>query len=331
MRIGLISDTHEAEDPVAVVEQLRGLHCDYNVHLGDIGGSHSSRALVREYKENGRILERLTPAQRANYDALIRSGTRGVLAWLHVTVADNPHVAQQRQQETADSYDAIVGAMKSLSNAMFLAGNVEHIVGRGEIVRQTFRCHDAELITAPRVLPVDRGALALWPSPPIQEIEEQALVQLADGLAEEAAGGRPVVVLSHEQMFRGPVPAVYRARFEAMGRPPASIPFYEPHGARAGMLRFLRRLPSSVPTGIVHGHIHDPNEVIATGAPYLRSYEGKGLRLRLYGLGRRCEEPGERGHCERRIIGSFCVPAGRAVVLTLENGDYRLDAAPSPL
>ncbi|MCL4534525.1 MAG: metallophosphoesterase [Bacteroidetes bacterium] len=329
MRIGLISDTHEADDALAVVGQLRSLQCDYNVHLGDIGGSRTSRELVREYKENGRALERLTPAQRAQYDALVSSGTRGVLAWLHAVTADNPLAAQQRRRETAESYDAIVGAMKSLPNAMFLAGNVEHIVGRGETIRRTFGRHGVELITGQRVLLLAGGALVLWPSPHLQEMDEGALVRLADELSEETNGRRPVIVVAHEQIFRGPTPGVYRARVEATGRPPASIPFYEPSAARLGILRFFRRLPASVPAGIVHGHIHDPNEVIAAGAPYLRAADGKGLSLRLYGLGRRCEGPGERTPGRRRTIRSFCVPAGRAVVLTLERGDYRLDAAPS--
>ena len=327
VRIGLISDTHEADDPLALVEQLRDLRCDYHIHLGDIGGSATATRLVREYKENGRILERLTLAQRAQYDALIQSGTRGVLAWLRVTVGDNPQAAQVRRQETSECYDAVVGAMKSLPNTFFLAGNVEYIVGRGEIARQCVARHEVELITQPRLVSLDGAALILWPAT-AQAPEVRGLVQLGEELAEQSRGHRPVVLLTHEQVFRGPRPEVYRARVEATGRPPTSIPHYEPNAARSGILRLLRTLPPTVPAGIIHGHIHDSNEVIAAGAPYLRRIDGKGLGLRLYGLGRHRGDIDERGAGKPRLVSTFCVPVGRLAVLTIENGDYRLEMSP---
>ncbi len=325
LRIGLISDTHEAPDPVALVEQLRRLHCDFNIHLGDIGGSYSSSLLVREYKENARILEGLTPDQRAEYDSLVASGERGVIAWLHVTVGDDPEEARRRRRETAESYDAVVAAMKSLPNLYFVAGNVERIVGRGELVRHCFRHHGLELIEHPRLVEAGSASLVLWPSPRKEDLP--GITCKADELAAEIKRPGPVLVLAHEQLFRGPVPAVYRARVEATGRLPRSIPYYEPNPAGPAILRFLRLLPRSIRIGMLHGHIHDGNDVIQAGVTYMRPAPGKGLWLRLYGVGRMPGEEGPRHPGLRRAVTSYGVPTDGLVVVTIEGEDYRIEMA----
>lgn len=328
MRIGLISDTHETEHPLMLVEQLRRLSCDYNIHLGDIGGSWSSSQLVRRFKEDGRILDTLSAPRRARYDALVQAGTREVLAWLQVTVGDDPEGARRRRRETAESYDAIIGAMKSLPNAIFLGGNVEHIAGRGEMVRQAIARHRVDYLDTPQVRLAHGTALLLWPSPENRRQETGALVALAERLRGLVRGCSPVLILTHEQMFKGPVPAVYRAGVEATGRPAGSIPYYEPNPQRLAMLRLLRGLPPDTVMGVVHGHTHDGNEILMAGAPYLGPQDEQGLRLRLYGLGGGCDEPGQRG-TERQAFGSFCVAAGRLAVLTVEDGGYRVENIPS--
>ncbi len=329
IRIGLISDTHETDQPLTLVEQLRGLGCDYYVHLGDIGGSRTSAHLVREYKGNPSILEHLSPEKRAQYEMAVRNGVRGVIAWLQVAVDDDPEGARLRRQETADSYDEVVAAMQSLPNAVFLAGNVEHIAGRGEIVRRMVAKYGVDFVESPQARWLDGAAMVLWPSPAKREQDLPSMLRLADELRERVVGHAPVLILTHEQMFKGPMPAVYRAGVEATGRLAGSIPYYEPNAQRLAMLRFLRSLPPEVVCGVVHGHIHDPNEAILAGAPYLGPLGSRGLRLRLYGLDGPCRGSGWRG-AGRRTAGSFCVPAGRLAVLTVEGVDYRVEMLPPP-
>jgi hypothetical protein len=329
VRIGFVSDTHEADDPLAVIEQLRGLQCDWNIHLGDIGGSPTSRRLVREFKEDGRILERLSVEERARYDTLVQQGQRDILAWLQVTTGNDPQAAAIRRQETADSYYTIIAAMSLLPNHLFLAGNVEHITGRGPMLAEILRQRHERLIVEPEVLSTPEGTIILWPSA-ASKLDTSQLVDLAGSLRRQIHPGGPVIMASHEQIFKGPTPVVYRRRVETTGRPPASIPFYEPNTARFGMLRLLRQLPPTTPMVMVHGHIHDTCEVIAAGAPYLRDGQGAGLAVRLYGLSHQREERSQQPAGVRRRVPSYCVPAGRVVEMAIGEGSYNIRTLPPP-
>jgi hypothetical protein len=330
IRIGLISDTHEADEPLAVIEQLRAQKCEWNIHLGDIGGSETSRALVREFKENGHVLDRLTTTQRTHYDALIRQGRRDVLAWLQVTVGDDPVAAATRRQETAISYSSIIMAMRSLPNHRLLAGNVEHINGRGPLIAEVLERHQEALVMHPLTVALDGGTLVLWPSlhPRPSEVE---LRLITEAIRHEIRPDAPVFLISHEQMFKGPIPARYRERVEANGRPPASIPYYEPNTTRMGMLHLLRVLPFTTELALIHGHVHDTDEVIATGAPYLRDRrDSSRLALRLFGLGHRDQRPASGQWQAPRRASNYCIPAGRVAILSLDGSSYTMELLPPP-
>jgi hypothetical protein len=87
---------------------------------------------------------------------------------------------------------------------------------------------------------------------------------------------------------------------------------------------YLLRQLANAETCFVHGHVHDPEEVIATGAPYLRSRNGNGLEYRLYGLGGKCPHPATTAS-RRRTVRTFCVPAHRAAVLTFLDDGFQFE------
>ncbi|HUE75354.1 MAG TPA: hypothetical protein VMP10_00895, partial [Chloroflexota bacterium] len=58
---------------------------------------------------------------------------------------------------------------------------------------------------------------------------------------------------------------------------------YAPAPNRDCLLSLARALSPDTDLALASGHVHDPAEVLAAGAPYLKRREGIGLEMRLFG------------------------------------------------
>lgn len=328
MRIGLVADTHEATEPLGLVSELRRHACEMNIHLGDIGGSPFVVAWAREFKANPHYPAGAPPAERQRFEELVRQGMPLIGAYIEAKLQDEPELRRRRRQETQESYDALIGAMSSLASPVFLAGNVDRSLLRAEIVTHCFVKHGVAPVTEPQLLGLGDVALLLWPS--MKVADPGAASQLVESIqhwAEQLQDKHRVVVLAHEQLFKGPSPLRYRGNVEAAGHTPKTIPYFEPNPGRAFLLRLLRAVPAVAPTHYVHGHVHDDHTVIQAGAPYLRGAEGEGLEYRLYGLAAWRGRPDGR-HRERRTIRIYPIPVNTVGVLTLANDSFNLALYP---
>ncbi len=322
LRIGLIADTHELEEPISLIRQLGKLGCDYNIHLGDIGASPTGMKMVRIFKERKDSMMLLTEEQRREFHELVRNGVTPVGAWVEITVGNTEEARLLRRTETEKFYHDVVTTMETLHRPIILGGNVDKVHQRLELVGRLFRDRQMPFINEPAILHVEDNAIVLWPSMSPM-MEGHRLERIACDFAEQLRGKRRVAVLAHEQLFRGPVPSVYRENVERAGFKATTIPHYEPSSTRKYVLGMLRALQHAQ-VCFVHGHVHDPQEVLAAGAPHLRSRNGNGLEYRLYGLGNGSPRPSDNTS-SRRTFPTYCVGARQVAVLTSSSEGFRFE------
>lgn len=317
LRIGLISDTHESADPQALVARLQRLQADLNVHLGDIGGARCVMDAVREFKRSMGSLERLTERQRQEYARLIEQGLPPMRAYGEAVLGAQQSDREQRRLETQQSYVSTLSALSVLRNVYCLAGNVDNLLLRAGVISDQNGEHAVTLVTRPVWLDCDDSAVVFWPSMRVRDDQDgDRLRGTVAAFVDRAQTKRRVVVLGHEQLFKGPLPRVYKARVQAKGLDAVTIPWFEPSPTWRYLMTLFRMLPPEVETAYIFGHMHDGQEVVNAGMPHLKRPHG--LQYRLYGLGH-VVSPADRGREGRRCLPMFYVPSERVGVLTLGN------------
>lgn len=315
LKIGLLSDTHESANPQSLIDRLRGLGCDLHVHLGDVGGARGVMQAVRDFKRSLGSLEGLTDKQRQDYARLTAEGASPMRAYGEAVLGADPEVREQRRRETQESYAEVLRALNDLANVHCLAGNVDKVLFKAGVLTSPDVVHSVTLVTRPVCLEFGHRAVVLWPSMRGRDPEQDRLLrELVADFVGRAEGKRQVVVLGHEQLFKGPVPRVYKSRVEDRGLDAVTVPWFEPSPSWRYLVSFFRQLPPDVEAGYVFGHVHDAQEVIEAGIPHLG--RGPGMRYRLYGLGHTVL-PADRGMSLRRVLPMYYVPTDRVATLSL--------------
>ncbi len=317
LRIGLVSDTHESADPLALINRLNELRCDLHVHLGDVGGSRPVMLAVREFKRSLGSVEGLNERQRLDFDKLVGQGISPMRAYGEAVLGADPALRERRRLETQESYDGVIRALGRLANAYCLAGNVDKALFKAGIVGRSGPARNVTLVTRPQWVGYGDRAVVLWPSLRLNEPNrKEELCDLVADFAQRGRDKRQVVVLGHEQLFKGPPPPVYKSRISAQGLDAVTVPWFEPNPSWHYLISFFRQLPSDAEVSYVFGHVHDAQEVIEAGVPALRSGDGLWMQYRLYGLGHRLPPEDEGRHLRRRVR-MFYVPIETVAVLTL--------------
>lgn len=317
LKIGLLSDTHESGNPRLLVERLRGLGCDLHVHLGDVGGAKGVMQAVRDFKRSLGSLEGLTDKQRQEYARLTAQGASPMRAYGEAVLGADPEVQERRRLETQESYADVLSALSDLANVYWLAGNVDKVLSKAGVLTAPDVGYSVALVKRPTWLEFGQRAIVLWPSMRGRDAEQdRQLRELVAEFVGRARGKRLVVVLGHEQLFKGPVPRVYKSRVEDRGLDAVTVPWFEPSPSWRYLVSFFRQLSPEVEVGYVFGHVHDAQEVIEAGIPHLRG--GVSWRYRLYGLGHKVLRA-DRGRGLRRSVPMYYVPAERVAALSLRS------------
>ena len=329
MRVGLVADTHELRDPLPLLRQLAQSECARNVHLGDIAGSWAVTELARRFKRDDGP-GALSEPQRVLYERSRAAGLTPVAAYVEASLGEDAECRKRRREEIERNYSRVVEAMSRLPRPFFLAGNVDNVLVRVGNNAATFDRCGTQLVTSPATWEEGGAAFLAWPS--LKKSPDQLWTALGEvgGEAERlATRWGMLVVLAHEQLFRGPVPSAYRVNATRHGKLPSTVPYYEPNPSRAMLLHLLRSLPPRVNVSFVSGHVHDPQEVLQAGAPYLRGAPDEGMAYRLWGLGGTASVRTNANQPIRRLR-HFHVPAGRVAVLVVGRGETRLGLLPPP-
>jgi hypothetical protein len=318
LRIGLISDTHEADDPVELTRSLKTLDCDWYVHLGDVGGSKSWMQAVRAFKQSMGALEGLSEAQRQDYQQRLQGGASHLRAYAESVLGLDPAGNERRLAEIKANYLAVLNALGEFEHAYCLTGNVDRALFKGGVIEDVRSQYPVTLVTTPLWLDHGDSAVVFWPSMRVENTDRaRRLNAIVNDFVERGADKARIVILAHEQIFKGPPPRVYKHRIQAAGLDAVTIPWYEPNPTRHYLGEFLRRLSPQVEITFVFGHVHDPLHVIQAGVPHLLSdHRRLGLRYRLYGLGNNVIER-DRGLHLRRQLTLYYVPIERLARLSI--------------
>lgn len=298
--IGLVADTHDVDDPVGVIEALAQHACDYNIHLGDIGGSRTVMHVVREFKRYLGDPGHLPAEEQRQFHDSIQRGASPLRAYVEARLGDDGLAL--RVAETSGAYRAILARMARLSHPILLRGNVDGMQLQAPHIQACFAESPLQLVTRPRLINLDWLALLLWPSlRHVSAAEEAELADTTVALSAAAAQKTHVIVLAHEHFFKGPGAGLYSERVARAGLQQRTVPRFDPNPTWRCLMRFLRRLPATARCYYIFGHVHDTADVMIAGAPALRNPAGPGLRYRLYGLGWRGERGGLANGARRSI------------------------------
>lgn len=328
LRIGLIADTHEAERPAELISKLASQVCDLHIHLGDIGGSRLASRFVREFKQSLGSVDHLSREDRQCFERLKKQGMSPLWAYIETKLGTDPVSRAKRIVEAQQCYAEVVGAIKNLPNTIMLSGNIDRSLLRARIIEPDVQDNRVPLVTDAQLLDLGSRALILWPSMKREDPSQaKKLDDKVDHFARAVKNKEQVVVMAHEQIYKGPLPTRYKENAESAGYSPTTVPRFEPNPQWQSLLRLFRLLLPSQDVAMVYGHVHDRHHVVQAGAPYLRGTESDGIRFRLYGLGSRF---GSSGACSagRRTIRLFTIPADAAAVLHLGPVEMKLEILP---
>ena len=325
LRIGLISDTHEAENPADLIATLASQKCDLYVHLGDIGGSRLASKLVREFKQTLGNLDHLSQSERGRFEDLRMQGMPPMWAYIETKLGADSEAREKRAAEARESYLEVLRAMNMLSNVIMVSGNIDNSLLRTHVLGSDMNEECPRLVSEPELLDLGSRAIIVWPSIKNPSPAIAARVHdLLDSFTQSVRGKEQVIVFAHEQIYKGPSPARYKENVEAAGLQATTVPRYEPNPCWRKLLHLFRSLKPSQDAAMVYGHVHDPHQVIQAGAPYLKGSSSQGLRYRLHGLGSKeaTQAPGRNG---RRTVRLFTIPADAVCVLHLTPRRMRLE------
>jgi hypothetical protein len=317
LRIGLIADTHEADEPVRLTEALVALGCDLAVHLGDVGGSREITAAVRRIKQYPESVADLPADRRALHQEFLSRGLSPLRAYLATVLDDSPDARWGRMLETQRNYEQIVDLLAGLPDALCLSGNTDRVLmARNQALVAPFALTGLTFLVWPAWREIAGHLIVFWPSLGRDQVADPRVDTFVDKVIERARRHESIAVIAHEQLFKGPPPAAYRRNALARGHRPLTVPHYEPTTSWPPLTRLLRGLPRSARVAFLHGHVHDSNEVLGAGAPYLRRLPGGALEYRVPAGP---EAPGRR-------IPSYSVPIEHLAVLTLGPKAITFDA-----
>lgn len=318
LRIGLIADTHEAEDPSALLAALSRANCDINIHLGDVAGSRERTRLIREYKRALGSVASLNAAQHELYERLVSSGARPMSAFADALLGNSSAARDQRRLEIQEAYEEVIASLLSLPRSYCLLGNVDRALVNAGLLRDVPLEPDI-VVRQPTWIDAGSDVLILWPSVPRARAQPSGTAVCRSTWRQWPRFGeskRRVIILAHEQLFKGPSPTVYRSRVQHSGQEAINVPWFEPHNDAAEILAFLRSLPPRVESWFVFGHMHDSAAAIEAGLPYLRDRSGEGWHYRLNGLGS-VERSVDGALAGRRSVRLAYVPLNAVATMTL--------------
>lgn len=316
-RIGLIADTHEADEPVRLTEALARLGCDLYVHLGDVGGAREITAAVRRIKQYPESVGDLSTDRQALHRDFLGRGLSPLRAYLATVLDDQPEARWGRMIETQRNYEAIVEVLAGLPDALCLSGNTDRILmARNQALEAPFALTGLTFLVWPAWREVAGHLIVFWPSLARDQVADPRVDAFVGSVIDRAKRQESITVIAHEQLFKGPSPAAYRRNALVRGYRPLTVPNYEPTMSWPPLTRLLRGLPPSARIAFLHGHVHDSNEVLGAGAPYLRRRPDGALEYRVPAGP---EAPGRR-------IPSYSVPIEHLAVLTLGTEGIRFEA-----
>ncbi|MCL5962080.1 MAG: metallophosphatase family protein [Chloroflexi bacterium] len=329
MRIGLISDTHESENPAELIARLGAQQCDLYIHLGDIGGSRLASKFVRQFKQTLGNVDHLSEDNRRRFEELKRQGLTPMWAYIETNLGADPASRLRREKEARDSYLEVFRAMSRLPNAIMVSGNIDNSLLRSHIIGAEIKLQELPLVVEPKLLDLGFRAIILWPS--MKNCSGEALAHLneqVDAFVRAVADKEQILVFAHEQIYKGPSPSKYRENVESAGYCAMTVPRYEPNPRWPLLLRLFRSLKPTQQAAMVYGHVHDPHHVIQAGAPYLKGSLPEGLRYRLYGLGspEKACIPYSGG---RQSIRLYTIPTDAVAILNLTRKRMKLEIVQS--
>ena len=328
LRIGLIADTHEAENPTELIAKLASFGCDLHIHLGDIGGSRLASRFVREFKQSLGNVDHLGEKDRQCYETLKEQGVSPLWAYIETKLGADSASRTRRALEAQQSYVEVVKAIKDLPNTIMLSGNIDKSLLRAHVIDPGIHDRRVPLVTEPELLDLGSRALILWPSMKHGEPEQMREIgDRVDSFVRTVLDKDQVIVFAHEQIYKGPLPARYKENVESAGYQAMTIPRFEPNPCWRILLQLFRSLRPSQAVAMVYGHVHDPHRVVQAGAPYLKGTESEGLRFRLYGFGPRARSDTSYPS-ERRTIRLFTIPADVTAILHLTPKEMSLEILP---
>lgn len=311
LRIGLISDTHEVDEPIRLAEELTRLDCDFYVHLGDVGGCHEITRAVRQYKQYPESVTDLPDEQYRTFQANLERGLPALRAYLDAVIGQTPAHRLARLSETRGNYEGIVRRLAELSDVLCISGNTDRLLmSRAEQLMAPFLETGLEFLRWPAYRDLAGRLLVFWPSLGRDQVADPSLTEFIDEVLVVARRYDTIAILAHEQLFKGPAPETYRRNALQRGYRPLTVPHHEPNLSWRHLIRLLQGLPRTAQIVYLHGHVHDANEVLGAGAPYLRRLPDGALSYRV---------PGGDKHPGRRIP-SYSVPIGHLAHLTLGDG-----------
>lgn len=313
LRIGLIADTHEADEPVLLTEALTRLDCDVYVHLGDVGGSREITRAVRQIKQYPESVGDLTPDRQALHAEFVARGLSPLRAYLATVLDDGAEARWGRMLETQQNYERIVDLLAGLPDALCLSGNTDRVLmARNQALVAPFALTGLPFLIWPAWREIRGHLIVLWPSLGRDQVADPRTDDFVDKAIDRAGRHESVAIIAHEQLFKGPSPDAYRRNALERGHRPLTVPHYEPTTSWRPLTRLLRGLPRSARVAFLHGHVHDSNEVLGSGAPYLRRQADGGLDYRVPAGP---EAPGRR-------VASYSVPIEHVAVLSLDSDGF---------
>lgn len=319
IKIGIVADLHATEDPEHVIKKLTGKNLDYTVIAGDVVGSNSVNKLVDKIKTGDFTEKNLSEKGLERYNEFIKEGLPRMRAIVRAKLDLDDDFREEDLNETKDGVNKMAHSLEALPNPSFLAGNVEiAIPGRSEIVQNELKDKvSSYFMPSYQDIDKERG-LIFWPSLDFKKGNmDEELEKLSQEFIARSQEKKQVIILCHEQIFRGPSQKIFKERVPEIKDNPSISPSF-PNPSRLHILKLLRSLPKDIKIALTYGHLHGEQDLIQKGLPYLNESEGSGLEFRLYGLGARREQQKEasRKSANRRIIEMFQIPAGKACVLT---------------
>jgi len=293
VRIGLISDTQNLENPEDIVRKLGTEKFDLIIHLGDAAVGPMTNGLVQEGKrifgiKEGLIKGELTETEEADYQQVSSSadfkrfteqGDHKPRAYMKAKMILDPDLKKRDTQIERERTEKLLIALNKLGIPIkHLMGNIEMAdPERLSFIQEKESQLGIEGYTEPDFIDLGETALIVWPyqniDPKRKDEINNTLEKKAEELAQKAAGKKQVIVIAHEHLLKGPLNYGERAQEACFKK--VRLPRLQPQNSYSHLVHLLSELPAETKISYVHGHLHDPKETLKAGMPYLQEEDGK--------------------------------------------------------
>lgn len=293
VRIGLISDTQNLENPEDIIKKLGDEKFDLIVHLGDTAIGPMTDKLAQEGKrilgiKKGLIQGTLTQKEEDDYQKIasspdfkrfIERGDPEMRAYRRVKMLLNPDLQEKDSQIEKERIERLLNALNKLGVPIIhVMGNVDVAdKERQSFIQEKEKQLGIEGYTEPNFIDLGETALIVWPyqniDPKRKDEIDSALKRRAEELAQRAVGKKQVIVIAHEHLLKGPLN--YGEKAQEAGFKKVRLPRLQPHSSYSHLVHLLSELPAETKISYIHGHLHDPKETLKAGMPYLQEESGK--------------------------------------------------------